>query len=132
MHSYFDVNSQKVDGSTTIPQSERGPLVSFLTITDFVNLLYADNTDLATGITAEFMRDVMRVDFNKAINCLRIYKGSNRKGIKEARSSMDEALQSLYAAINADKKRNADKKVKSLRSCRGKLEDAFHHLEHLK
>ena len=130
MQSYFDTNVQKIARELPGTKAESNPRVCFLTLADFISLLYDPDTNLATDITENFINDVMRKDFNKIINVLRRYRGAeNRGGVKDAKKSMDTALRYLYSALSALKKRNEDKLVRSLIECRGFLETAYYHLE---
>lgn len=135
--TYFEKNTQWV--SQVAPTSDisvRSLLICFLTIQDIRILLLDPKTNLAEDIADDFIRNVLIVDFNRIINVLSNYNGTERRGIKESLGHMNYALRFMYDAQNASLQKNrfkiANTKIKALISCRDKLQQAFLQLEYLK
>jgi hypothetical protein len=131
--SYFDENAQRVNTAASRMKIDVDMelLKSYMTISDFRNLLLDHSANLADDFTESFMNDVMLVDFNKAIRNIRNYTGQETKGIIDAQKKMDIALEWLYTALYYAKEEKAKQQAKALIKCRDALDKAYRFLEHL-
>jgi hypothetical protein len=123
--SYFDRNMLRVEKSfaTAAPGAPLRLMASFLTIADIRDLLYDPRVNLATDITTQLIQEVLRVDLGRAIGVLRESRDLGPH-IRQASGSVDNALLSLYKAIDA----NSGAHVGALIQCRNHLEDAYQQL----
>ena len=96
--SFYQFNRDVVSKSnlTLDARYTRDLIACYLTIKNFYNLVFDGDTNLVDDFNENFIRDVLVRDTTKMIKTLKGYTGSERKGINEACTAMQEFLKNLY------------------------------------
>lgn len=126
--TFYSRNLDRLRNDASIQTPERERLAAFLTISDYRNLLSDPKVNLAKDFTTDFLSKIFKADLSQVMTSLRDYRGSERRGMQEARNYVEGAEKDLYVVISA---KTTDRRVKALISCRGKLDSAYLLLEYL-
>lgn len=96
--SFYQSNRDVVNKSnlTLDARYTRDLIACYLTIKNFYNLVFDEETNLVDDFNENFIREVLVKDTTKMIKTLKGHTGSERKGVDEAGTAMQEFLKNLY------------------------------------